>query len=303
MKVLISGIYGQDGIILSKIYKKRKIKVFGFVKQQNRKKNKLLNNYTQKIFTNNLSNFFLIKKHLTEINPDIIIHLAANNVGAKDNKGFNKFYLKNLLCFFYLFFNYLLFFKKTKFLFAGSSMMYGEKNAKISEKTNFNSKSLYGTYKVHSFYIMRVFKKIFNLRASCLILFNHDSIYRSKKFLLPRLIDKIKKKKFDEVDSIYQENISGDYSHAEDICMGLYKLIITKKNPDKLILSSNKKTYVNNLIKFLLSLNNSKKIFLIKNKKNQSTPIGDNSYAKKLLKWKIKKNIFIAARELNKIRF
>ncbi len=296
MKVLISGIYGQDGIILSKIYKKRKIKVFGFVKQQNRKKNKFLNNYTQKIFTNNLSNFFLIKKHLTEINPDIIIHLAANNVGAKDNKGFNKFYLKNLLCFFYLFFNYLLFFKKTKFLFAGSSMMYGEKNAKISEKTNFNSKSLYGTYKVHSFYIMRVFKKIFNLRASCLILFNHDSIYRNKNFLIPRIISSYLNNKKRDIIGILKSNIYLDISHAEEICEMIYKISLNNQfNYDKIILSSGKLTSLNKV--FFRSMNIKKSDF--KNLKAKKIGlIGDNTILKEKFIFRPKKNIFHAVKEL-----
>ena len=61
----------------------------------------------------------------------------------------------------------------------------------------------------------------------------------------------IKSKSFKKVDEIYQENISADFSHAEDICYGLYRLITTKKNPDKLIFSSNTKTYINDLINFL----------------------------------------------------
>ena len=37
---------------------------------------------------------------------------------------------------------------------------------------------------------------------------------------------------------------------------------------------------------------------LIKN----STPIGDNSHAKKLLKWKMKKTIYTALKELNSLK-
>ena len=133
------------------------------------------------------------------------------------------------------------------------------------------------------------------------ILFNHDSMYRKNKFLIPRLIKMIKSKNFKKLNEIYKQNISGDFSHAEDICNGLYKLIISKNNPDKLIFSSNIRTYVNDIIKFLLKKNNIKKNFTDSNLGYTSTPIGDNSFTKKTLKWNIKKDIFIAANELNKL--
>ena len=132
------------------------------------------------------------------------------------------------------------------------------------------------------------------------ILFNHDSKYRKKKFLIPRLIKKIRSKDFEKIDEIYQENISGDFSHAEDICSGIYKLLVSKKNPNKLIFSSNKETRMNNIINYLLKINKIKKSFILKSKKKSFTPIGDNSITKRILNSKIKKNIFVAAKELNK---
>ena len=136
---------------------------------------------------------------------------------------------------------------------------------------------------------------------STAILFNHDSMHRKKKFLIPRLIKLIKSRNFKKINEIYQENISGDFSHADDICNGLYRLIASKKNPDKLIFSSNKKIFINDIINFLLKKNKIKKKFIINSSNLNSTPVGDNSYTKKILNWKIKKNIFVAASELNKL--
>ena len=125
-------------------------------------------------------------------------------------------------------------------------------------------------------------------------------MYRKKKFLLPRLVKSIKSKNFKKINEIYQENISADFSHAEDICNGLYRLVISKKNPNKLIFSSNVKVFINDIINFLLKKNKIKKRFITNNLNSNSTPIGDNSFTKKILNWKIKKDIFIAANELNK---
>ena len=69
------------------------------------------------------------------------------------------------------------------------------------------------------------------------------------------------------MEEIYNENIS-DFK-ADDICKGLFKLINTKKNPDKLIFSSNKRTNINDIIKYLLKIN---KLNFLNFKASKKTP-------------------------------
>ena len=75
------------------------------------------------------------------------------------------------------------------------------------------------------------------LKTITLILFNHDSKYRNKRFLVPKLINAFKQKNIKYIQKIYYENISGDFSHAEDICNGIFKLSLTNSNIEKIILS------------------------------------------------------------------
>ena len=139
-------------------------------------------------------------------------------------------------------------------------------------------------------------KKKFNFTN--LILFNHDSRYRSKRFLLPRLIQGVKRKKINFLTEIFKENISADFSHAEDICDAIYLLIKKNTNYDNLILSSKKVTKINDIILYLLKKYLPDQKINVKTKINKDYIIGNNSLAKKELRWKIKKNIFIAADEL-----
>ena len=142
------------------------------------------------------------------------------------------------------------------------------------------------------------FKDDKNFSYTNLILFNHDSKLRNEKFLFPRLIKAIKNKDINFVNKIYNQNIIADFSHAEDICYAIYLLI--KKNIciENLILSSGKKTKVNNLIDQLILKYKLKFKFSSKIKNNKNYLIGNNNLAKKLLKWRPKKNIFDALTEM-----
>ena len=294
MKILITGIYGQDGRILDKKLSQNKYQKFGLV----RKKKSLLLNKNTKIIEDDLSNIFKIIKHIRDIKPDIIIHLASNNTGATLIDNFYNYYLSNVLSYLRLFFSYLFFSKNSKFIFAGSSMMFDNLNKKkVDEDTNFSSNSYYGLYKIHCHKISILLKKLFNLKFTTVILFNHDSKFRNNAFLLPRLISSIKKRKFSFVKKIYKENIFLDSSHAYDICESILRISFSNKNFDKLILSSGKITKLSFLIKTFLK----NKIKYPFKKNNLKYLIGDNTLFIKEFKFHNKKNTLIAFKEIYKI--
>ncbi len=101
-------------------------------------------------------------------------------------------------------------------------------------------------------------------------MFNHDSRFRNTKFLLPRLINAIKNKDIKFIKEIFSNNLYGDFSHAEDICYGLYKIIETKKIIRNIILSSNKCISVNDLIKYILKKNQINLSIDLKSKKKKT---------------------------------
>jgi GDPmannose 4,6-dehydratase len=293
--IVITGALGQDGIILSKILLKKKYNVFGIVKKLNFKQVKNINYH--KI---DLLDYKSVSSFLDKVNPISLIHLGTENPNYIELKIKKDFYGKNLKASKNLIKYFSQHKVKKKLILVGTSQMYGTLE-KVNLKSKFNPLNSYARFRLESYKDMSKNKRKYNLNIVMAILFNHDSMYRKNKFLIPRLIKMIKSKNFKKLNEIYKQNISGDFSHAEDICNGLYKLIISKNNPDKLIFSSNIRTYVNDIIKFLLKKNNIKKNFTDSNLGYTSTPIGDNSFTKKTLKWNIKKDIFIAANELNKL--
>ena len=97
-----------------------------------------------------------------------------------------------------------------------------------------------------------------------------------KNFILPRIIEALIYKKINFLNKIIKENISSDFSHADDICLGLYQLMTNKDNLDKIILSSNKKTNLNDIIKYLIKKNNLDINIFDYNKKTSNCLIGNN---------------------------
>jgi len=292
--IIITGALGQDGILLSKILVKKKFKVFGLLNSSKKRAvTKVKNVKYHKISNKKFQN---VKNLLDNIKPDVIIHFGSNNPSF--NQNFKKIDYEKNSEFTKKLINYLIENKKIKFIFPSSSQIYKFSKKKINEKSGYIANSYYSKFRIDlSKYLLKI-KKIYNLNASVVILFNHDSVYRNPRFLLPRLINAIKKKDYDFLKKIYYANISGDFSHAEDICNGLYKLIKKDCNPDKLILSSGKKTYINTIIehfipKFKSKINNKK---IIMSRSN----VGNNLKAIKLLNWKFKKSFLDAAKELHR---
>ena len=293
--IVITGVSGQDGQILSNILLKKKYNIIGIVKKIPKvKKSKI------KFKKINLLNYHELSKFLDSCQLKSLIHLGTENPNYLELKKKVDFYKENLTATK----NLIDYFSKRqidkRLILIGSSQMYGYKKKKVNLNSRFKPINSYAKFRVEAYNYMLKSKKKYKSNMMTAILFNHDSKFRKEKFLIPRLIKIIKKKQVEKLRSIYKENISGDFSHAEDICNGLYKLLFLKSCPDKLIFSSNKRTYINEIIHHLIKVNKLKINLNTKILKNTYTPIGDNGFTKKILNWKPKKNIFSAARELNK---
>ena len=293
-KILIIGAYGQDGTLLSKIFTKNNYKVYGFVKKKFKSKKKNLNYFNIKN-----RNYSYIENKLNQIGPDVIIHLGSSNPSF--HKSFKqKDYLVNLK-FTKNLINYVTKNRNIKLIFPSTAQIFKSYNGKINENSKIKLSSFYTRFRIiASNYLLKI-KKKFKLNASIIILFNHDSKFRNPRFLFPRLINAIKKRNYSFVKKIYLSNISGDFSHASDICNGVYLLVKKNKNPDKIVFSSGKRTFVNDIIRFFIpDIEN-----YINYNKISSTKlnIGDNKKAIKMLSWKIKKSSLDAAKDIFKLKF
>lgn len=291
--IIISGIDGQDGNILrEKLKKDKKFRVFGISRKGIYFKNKVFK--TSNILNHKKKLDLFFKKN----KPHIVLHLASNNpsFGEKNKKIFYQQNLKNTMDLFNSVFSKC---SNSKFIFFSSSQIFKKKSGIINEKSNTLSSSDYTKFRIEAHQQMLRYKKINKINYTNVILFNHDSKFRNRKFILPRIVMALinKNKKF--LRSIISENIYSDFSHAEDICDGILKIIKSNFNFDKIILASGKVTSLNSVIKYLILKN---KINLNLNydqtKKKGKVIFGNIRLVNSKVNWKPKKNIFIAADEL-----
>ncbi len=292
--ILITGANGQDGkIIVNKLLIKKQ-NLFLIAKKFKKKIFKKKIQYLELNLNNKnkLENFF--KKY--KIN--LILHLASNNPSFGQNN-FKKHYLENINISKNLIKLSMKYNKKIKFISCSSSRIFKKKIGIVNEDSRLYIRDYYSKFRIEIYnYLNQIKKSNKNFDFINVILFNHDSIYRNKRFLLPRIVNAILRRNKVFLNKIIKENIIMDFSHADDICNGLVKVIFTKKKIKNIILSSGKKTYINDIIKYLIKRNKIKIDLNFKDIKKNNCIIGNNKFAEKKLNWKIKKNIYLASHEL-----
>ena len=297
-KALIFGITGQDGAILSSILLKKNYAVHGICR-----KNKYLNllklNIKKKIKlyllkNNNRSNILkILNKDFNEI-----YFLGGQSSVFNSFSAIQETYesqiqpIKIIL-------NFILKQrgKKSKFLYAASSEMFGQKKKreKLKENSIKDPVSPYGLSKLISYEIIKQYRNTYDLPVCSAILFNHESQLRPKEYVLKKLISnilKIKLKKKNKL-SIGNINIKRDGGWSEDF-MKACNLILKKNKIDDYIIATGKTVSLKTMIKLAFKNQNLDWKTHTKIDKNlyRKFDIKENyadiSKIKKVLKWKPK---------------
>lgn len=291
--VFITGGLGQDGIILTKLLNKNKSKLYIITKTDKKTRVGKIN-----FIKSNLLNKKKIDKIFKKITPHIIVHLASNNPSYMKND-YNLFYKKNFIATKNIFYSTFEANKNAKFIFCSSSQIFKKKYGLVDEKSKVEATTNYTKFRINSHNLMMKFKKKNNIKYTNIILFNHDSKFRNKKFIIPKVINAILNKDLIFLKKIIKMNVASDFSHALDFCEGIKKIMFNSLNLDTIILSSKKLISLNKIISFIIKKNKLDIKLLIKDKKIKGL-IGNNMLARNKINWSPKKNIFIATNEIYK---
>jgi len=207
---------------------------------------------------------------------------------------------------------------QTKFYQASSSEMFGNViiKKKQNEKTVLNPQSPYAIAKVFGHHITKNYRKAYNIFAVSGILFNHESPFRGEEFVTRKIIIGFLKILNKETKNFELGNINTkrDWGYAPEYVEAMWKMLQQKKPNDYVVATG--KTYsvrqfINQVTKYLkiktkwvgkkglkeklIDTSNNQVLIKINKKFFRPTEVnfllGDNSKAKKDLKWLPKTNL------------
>ena len=319
-KAIITGIMGQDGAYLAEFLLKKNYDVYGaYRRNSNLDINRLkkLNIHDRvKLLDLEITEFSSVYNVIKKILPDELYNLAAMSfVGSSFNQPIYTMNtntmgvlniletLKNIK-------------KKISFYQASTSEMYGNfTNNDIDENTPFDPASPYAVSKAASHYLVKFYRKAFNLDCCSGILFNHESPLRGEEFVTKKIISQLceilkNKRKIIKVGNIYSKR---DWGYAPEYVQAMWKMLQIKNKNDFVIGTGKSYTikyFINETCKYLkipiqwkgrglnehcINKKNNKKIIIIS--KKYYRPLDVNSLksnpkrAKKYLNWSFNKNI------------
>ena len=284
-KILITGPLGQDGIILTDLLGEN-YEIYGVCRmttnihrlKEHEKKHKI------KLLLSDLSEISYVDHLVRSVNPDVIINFAGETDVINPWEDVRKTFLQNFTipC------NILdTIVKQNKDIFffqSSSSLVYARSEDKIiNEKSKFSPLYPYGVSKMATQSMISEYRNKYGIKCSSGIFFNHESYYRSEKFIskkLSSLVSDIIKGKNRKI-KLYDLNFYRDISHAEDFMKGV-KIIIENNINEDFVFSSGNSTNILEFSKKFFSLYNLNFFDYIdyeesKNYKNDYSLIGDNS--------------------------
>ena len=243
-KIIITGSAGFIGYHLSTKLAKSGFEVFGIdnlnsyydisLKKSRLKTLSQIKNYKHYIV--DIRNFYKLNKLIKLIQPEYVIHLAAQ-AGVRYSITNPDEYIDNNLNGFYNILECSKNIKVKRFIYASSSSVYGSLNKKkFSEDSNTdNPKSLYAATKKSNELISTSYQNIFDVNCTGLRFFTVYGPFGRPDMALFKFTNNILNNQRIEVYNY--GNHYRDFTYIDDIVDGIYKLLgksISSKNVSKL---------------------------------------------------------------------
>lgn len=245
----LTGITGQTGSYMAELLLDKGYKVYGLIRRSSNfpteRIDHIFNHKNLELVYGNLNDSLSITNFIGDIKPDYFFHLGAQSYVKASfsipEETLSVISLGTLRCLEAI----RKYSPKTRFLHAATSELYGGTEYSNGEILNENSKmhprSPYACAKLAAYTLTINYKEAYNLHCSNSISFNHESPRRAKHFVTAKIVSQAVKILYGLENKIILGDTSSrrDWSHAIDICDGMYK-IITAEKPDNYVIASGK---------------------------------------------------------------
>jgi len=233
-KIFITGITGQDGLFLTSKLLNEEVAIYGSTRQSSTKNfyNNLskINNLTSaemRLFNLDLLNYQSVDTFLNDVKPDKIFNLTGPSSVYKSITDNQKSYNQIINIFDNLTASVLKNKLNTTIFQASSSEMFEENKKGIyDEDSKLNASTPYAEAKIHNHLKSIDLSTKYNLNLYSGIMFNHESEFRSKDYLIMQVIEaaeKIASGKLNQF-SVGSLDLVRDWSFAGDIADAMLKI-------------------------------------------------------------------------------
>lgn len=237
-RAIITGIYGQDGSFLCELLFHKGYQIFGVAKKElsinsKRIKRELeIEEVTINLFEVNLYDYYEVRTFIEQVQPDEIYHMAAyhasaEGVGNLDALREQEVFNKNVLATANILEASYCLSKSIRIVTAGSCLMYDASNTQIqTEKTPFESQSLYGMAKITENMLVQYYRKR-GLYACTAILYNHESHRRGAQFVTKKIVENMIKIKQGKIRSFTLGSLDAekDWGYAGDYAEAMWLML------------------------------------------------------------------------------
>ena len=287
--ILIRGINGQSGQILSKMLKENGHTVFGLTHTPASATEKM-QNFDAVYYWDGLSSSEL-RSTLEACSPEIVFNLAAAHTSSEKKEIEGKVLLSvNFNSLAQLIEVLSSTIPSAMLVNASSSHIYSPSKISelVSESTRSEPMNFYGCTKLLGMNLIDFYRKNKQMRASNAILFNHESEYRTVGFVSRKISMTAAKIKLGIEEELRLKNVaaSADFSCAYDVMKALMNIGVMKLSTD-FIVSSGSATSIASLAKFAFAELDLDWKDYVKTESKEEIPflIGNNAKLKTQARW------------------
>jgi len=298
VRVLITGITGQDGSYLAEFLLGKGYEVYGMVRRSSVENFNRIEHIRDrlKFIQADLLDQLSIIDAVKESRPDEIYNLGAMSfvptswrqpvlTGEFTGLGVTRMLeaVRHMD-------------KNIKFYQASSSEMFGKaKEVPQNENTPFYPRSPYGVAKVYGHYMTVNYRESYDLFACSGILFNHESPRRGLEFVTKKVTYNAAKIKLGLAKDLYMGNLDAkrDWGYAKDYIEAMW-LMLKQDSPEDYVISTEEAHSVKEWVEVSFKCLDLDWTKYVKVDKKYIRPadvdllVGDSSKAKKKLGWKKK---------------
>lgn len=251
-KIFVVGAGGQDGKIISKILQREYI--IGFYKNLivDLKKNQ---NYTINQYSKELI-FDVVEKY----KPEYLYYFASYHHSSEEKPEDDLNLIEKSNFTHFILYGYFLealreYSPHTKVFYSASSLIFGNPACSVQDElTPINPICIYGITKAEGLFLGRYYRNKYGLFISNGILYNHESEYRSDRFLFPKVIKTAIDIKNRRKDKLLIGDLSSinDWGYAYDYVNAMIK-ILNLNSPDDFIIATGEGHTVKEFLEIVFS--------------------------------------------------